>query len=52
MNRQWVNSGLRTGEPAILARIHQGACLVDLRCIPGDRDADVAAAISAALATD
>ncbi|MGO2861656.1 MAG: L-seryl-tRNA(Sec) selenium transferase, partial [Brevibacterium sp.] len=27
-------SALRTGEPAIVTRVHQGRCLVDLRCVP------------------
>lgn len=36
---------LRTGTPAVLPRSHDGACLVDLRCIPADRDQELAAAI-------
>ena len=26
--------GLRTGDPAVLPRVHDGACLLDLRCMP------------------
>lgn len=40
---------LRTGTPAVLPRSHDGACLIDLRCIPADRDAELADAIIAAL---
>jgi L-seryl-tRNA(Ser) seleniumtransferase len=30
---------LRTGTPAVLPRVHDGACLIDLRCVPaGDDD--------------
>ncbi|WP_377324189.1 L-seryl-tRNA(Sec) selenium transferase [Pimelobacter simplex] len=29
---------LRTGDPAVLPRVHDGACLVDLRCVPEDDD--------------
>lgn len=29
---------LRLGEPAVLARVHDGRCLVDLRCIPEASD--------------
>ncbi|GAA1671463.1 L-seryl-tRNA(Sec) selenium transferase [Citricoccus zhacaiensis] len=36
---------LRTGEPAVLPRVHDGACLVDLRCIPEPDDGRLAAAI-------
>ncbi|MEQ4518169.1 L-seryl-tRNA(Sec) selenium transferase [Pseudarthrobacter sp. B907] len=25
---------LRTGDPAVLPRVHDGACLIDLRCVP------------------
>ncbi|WP_340540905.1 L-seryl-tRNA(Sec) selenium transferase [Nocardioides sp. GXZ039] len=28
-----VAAALRTGEPAVLARLHDGACLIDLRCV-------------------
>jgi len=36
---------LRTGDPVVLPRVHQGACLVDLRCVPADLDDTVAEAI-------
>ncbi|REE03607.1 L-seryl-tRNA(Sec) selenium transferase [Citricoccus nitrophenolicus] len=45
---------LRTGEPAVLPRVHDGACLVDLRCIPEPDDgrlADAARAAQARLAS-
>ena len=41
---------LRLGTPAVLPRVHDGACLVDPRCVPEERDADLLAAIRAALA--
>ena len=31
-------AALRTGEPAVLPRLHDGACLIDLRCIPESDD--------------
>jgi len=43
---------LRTGQPAVLPRVHQGQCLIDLRCIPADEDATVIAAIRAAQQKD
>ncbi|MCM1013344.1 MULTISPECIES: L-seryl-tRNA(Sec) selenium transferase [unclassified Brevibacterium] len=39
---------LRAGEPAVVARIHQGVCLIDLRCVPEAADDAVAAAIRTA----
>ena len=36
---------LRRGDPAIVARVHQGRCLVDLRCVPDSEDNRIAAAI-------
>lgn len=42
-------SFLRLGQPAVLPRVHDGACLIDLRCIPEDDDARVADAAHAAL---
>lgn len=42
-------SFLRLVQPAVLPRVHDGACLIDLRCIPEDDDARVAAAAHAAL---
>jgi L-seryl-tRNA(Ser) seleniumtransferase len=41
---------LRTGDPAVLPRVHDGACLLDLRCIPESEDDRLLAAIRAALA--
>ena len=41
---------LRTGEPSVLARIDDGRVLLDPRTSPPARDADVAAAVRAALA--
>ena len=39
---------LRTGDPAVLPRVHDGSCLIDLRCIPSDHDRALADAITAA----
>lgn len=36
---------LRTGDPVVLPRVHQGVCLIDLRCVPATLDREVAAAI-------
>jgi L-seryl-tRNA(Ser) seleniumtransferase len=41
---------LRRGDPAVLPRVHNGACLVDLRCVPEADDDRLLAAVSAALA--
>ena len=41
---------LRTGEPAVLPRVHDSFCLVDLRCVPESDDARVRAAVGRALA--
>ncbi|KQU68242.1 L-seryl-tRNA(Sec) selenium transferase [Phycicoccus sp. Root101] len=38
-------AALRALDRPVLARLDHGRCLVDLRCVPGERDADVAAAI-------
>jgi L-seryl-tRNA(Ser) seleniumtransferase len=38
---------LRAGEPAVLARIERGHCLLDLRAIPPSADDDLAAAVLA-----
>lgn len=40
---------LRTGTPAVLARVHDGVCLVDLRCIPAKGDEVLAEAVARAL---
>jgi L-seryl-tRNA(Ser) seleniumtransferase len=44
-----VAAALRTGEPAVLPRVHDGACLLDLRCVPPDDDERLLAAVRAAL---
>jgi L-seryl-tRNA(Ser) seleniumtransferase len=41
---------LRAGDPAVLPRVHDGACLLDLRCIPESDDDRLLAAVRAALA--
>ncbi|UNK46965.1 L-seryl-tRNA(Sec) selenium transferase [Arthrobacter sulfonylureivorans] len=41
---------LRTGDPVVLPRVHGGACLIDLRCVPEADDERLAAAVRAALA--
>jgi L-seryl-tRNA(Ser) seleniumtransferase len=41
---------LRTGEPAVLPRVHDGACLVDLRCVPETDDQRLLVALRRALA--
>ncbi len=41
---------LRTGDPAVLPRVHDGACLVDLRCVPESEDDRLLAAVETALA--
>lgn len=40
---------LRTGTPAVLARVSAGRCLVDLRCIEPEEDAALTAAVLAAI---
>ncbi len=45
-----VAARLRTGDPAVLPRVHDGACLVDLRCVPEADDERLLAAVRAALA--
>jgi L-seryl-tRNA(Ser) seleniumtransferase len=42
---------LRAGDPAVLARLNEGRCLVDPRAVPRERDADLAAAVRAAVQT-
>lgn len=41
---------LRAGEPAVVATVRDDACLLDLRCVPGEADETLAAAIEAARA--
>ncbi len=43
---------LRSGEPAVLPRVHDGACLLDLRCIPEADDDRLLAAVRAALGVE
>lgn len=45
----WCAEVLRRGEPGVVARVERGRCLVDLRCVPRESDAEVEAAIRAAL---
>jgi L-seryl-tRNA(Ser) seleniumtransferase len=40
---------LRAGDPAVVPRVHDGACLVDLRCVPEEQDETLAAAVRSAL---
>lgn len=40
---------LRLGEPPVVARVNQGRCLVDLRCVPEVQDAELIAAIQAVM---
>lgn len=39
---------LRTGEPPVVGRVERGRCLLDLRCVPPERDAELIAAVRAA----
>jgi len=41
---------LRTGSPAVLPRVHDGGCLLDLRCVPESDDGRLLDAVRAALA--
>jgi L-seryl-tRNA(Ser) seleniumtransferase len=43
-------AALRRGEPAVLPRVHGGACLLDLRCVPEADDDRLLAALRCALA--
>ena len=43
---------LRLGTPVVLARVHDGRCLVDPRAVDPDRDPDLAAAIRVVLQAD
>jgi L-seryl-tRNA(Ser) seleniumtransferase len=40
---------LRSGDPAVVARVADGRCLLDLRCVPPAADASVRAAVLTAL---
>lgn len=44
-----VATALRAGRPAVLPRVHDSACLLDLRCIPEDDDDRLLDAVRAAL---
>ena len=46
----WCAEMLRRGDPAVVARVERGRCLVDLRCVPVESDAEVLRAVRAALA--
>ncbi|MFW0792310.1 L-seryl-tRNA(Sec) selenium transferase [Gordonia sp. CPCC 205515] len=43
---------LRLGDPPILTRVHDGACLLDLRCVPPSDDERVIDAVRQALAAN
>lgn len=43
-----VAERLRTGDPAVLPRVRDGGCLIDLRCIPEDDDERLLEAVRAA----
>jgi len=43
---------LRAGDPPVLARVHNGQCLVDLRCVPESEDDRLSAAVAAAVDGD
>lgn len=45
-----LSEPLRLGTPPVVARVERGRCLVDLRCVPEDSDAVVAAALRTAAA--
>ena len=40
-------AALRRGEPCIVGRVERDRCLLDLRCVPADRDGDVVKAVLA-----
>jgi L-seryl-tRNA(Ser) seleniumtransferase len=42
---------LRTGDPAVLPRVHDGSCLLDLRCVPEEDDDRILDAVRQALVT-
>jgi L-seryl-tRNA(Ser) seleniumtransferase len=42
---------LRTGDPAVLPRVHDGRCLLDLRCVPDSDDERLVAAVRSALSS-
>jgi L-seryl-tRNA(Ser) seleniumtransferase len=42
---------LRLGDPAVLTRVHDDACLLDLRCVPEAEDERIVDAVTRALTT-
>lgn len=44
-----IATALRLGDPAVLPRVHGGACLIDLRSVPEADDGRLAAAVLVAL---
>ena len=40
-------ASLRAGDPCIVGRIEDDRCLLDLRCVPADRDVDIVKAVLA-----
>lgn len=40
---------LRLGQPPVVARVNQGRCLVDVRCVPESQDLELIAAIQAVM---
>ncbi|MGH2719539.1 MAG: L-seryl-tRNA(Sec) selenium transferase, partial [Actinomycetota bacterium] len=42
----WVQP-LRRGRPAVVARVDRDRCLLDLRCVPADADAQLITAVRA-----
>ncbi|WP_446666368.1 L-seryl-tRNA(Sec) selenium transferase [Flexivirga sp. B27] len=42
-------AAMRLGDPAVMPRVHDGRCLVDLRCVPEADDQRLTAAVRAAL---
>ncbi len=46
---EWAAARLRAGDPAVVPRVHDGACLLDLRCVPEADDDRLLAAVRAAL---
>jgi L-seryl-tRNA(Ser) seleniumtransferase len=43
-----VARALRLGQPCVVARVENGICLVDPRCVPSEADDDLARAVLAA----
>ncbi len=43
-------TSLRTGTPPVVGRVEGGRCLLDLRCVPADRDGDLCEAVLAVAA--